>query len=75
MKYNTMLDVAFSVDHNFEDSDELLHTSHGRQLVLAALAKHLAILMENQSQSSKVIPQHLQGVWKIPQCDIGIAHH
>jgi hypothetical protein len=53
MKYNTMLDVAFSVDHNFEDSNELLHTSHGRQLVSAALAKRLAILMENQKECSE----------------------
>jgi hypothetical protein len=87
MKYNTMyaalrlgypypeglgLDVAFSVGHNFEDSDKLLHTSHGRQLVLAALAKRLAILMENQEECSEAFGNC--DTCEIPQCDIGIAH-
>lgn len=52
-KFNTMLDVAFSVDHSFEDPDELLHTSHGRQLVLAALAKRLAMLMAEPQECSE----------------------
>jgi len=53
MKYNTMLDVAFSVEHTFDDEYELLHTTHGRILVLTALAKRLATLMENQEECSE----------------------
>lgn len=43
-KYNTMLDVAFGVDHNFEDLDDLLDRPEGLKLILSALRRRLEML-------------------------------
>jgi hypothetical protein len=43
-KYNTMLDLAFSVEHDFDDPYELIENQDNLPLVLAALERRLAEL-------------------------------
>ena len=50
MKYNTMLDVAFSVNHNFDEDYNLIETKEGMQMVLDALKRRLEWLMSNRDE-------------------------
>jgi len=52
-KYNTMLDVAFSVEHSFSNAESLLDSAQGRQMVLAAVLKRIAFLVEEPNEASE----------------------
>lgn len=52
-KYNTMLDVAFSVEHSFPDAEALLDSAQGRQMVFAALLKRIAFLVEEPNEAAE----------------------
>ena len=52
-KYNTMVDVAFSVDHDFDDVESLTTTSEGIQLLITGLSKRLAYLNDNPSEAGE----------------------
>ncbi len=47
-KYSTVLDVAFTVEHDFEDPYHLRETDAGRRLVFEACFKRLQELIFNQ---------------------------
>lgn len=38
-KYNSMVDIAFEVEHDFDNLDDLTDTEKGKQLLLNALLK------------------------------------
>jgi len=50
-KYNTMLDVAFSVDHDFENLEDLLDTPEGLKLILSALRRRLEMLETDHQEA------------------------
>lgn len=47
-KRSTVLDVAFTVEHNLQDPHDLLETDAGRRLVFDACFKRLQELLFNQ---------------------------
>lgn len=53
MKFNTMLDVAFTVDHDFDDDHQLIETDEGIAIVLDALRQRLEILTAHRSECAE----------------------
>lgn len=51
-KFNTMLDVAFSVDHDFENDQNLLDSPEGIKLVIQALEKRVQYLKDNPQEAA-----------------------
>lgn len=49
-KYNSMIDVAFTVEHSYEDLDQLL--AEGQELVIQALRKRLESLESEYTPES-----------------------
>ena len=45
-KYNSMVDIVFSVNHDFENTDDLTDTENGRQMLLKALLKRYESLVQ-----------------------------
>lgn len=47
-KYNTMFDVAFSIDHDYEDPEEI-----PKPLLIQALERRIKVLQENPSDMAE----------------------
>ena len=52
-KYNTMLDLAFSVEHNFADPEKMLECKAGIDMLLIALQKRLDYLKANRHEAGE----------------------
>lgn len=50
-KYNTMVDVAFSVNHDFDDDQMLVSTPEGIYLLIRAMEKRLFYLRNNKDEA------------------------
>jgi hypothetical protein len=52
-KYNTMVDVAFSVNHDFDDDQMLVNTPEGIKLIIQAMRQRLFYLIDNKNEASE----------------------
>lgn len=52
-KYNTMVDVAFSVNHDFDDVEMLVSSPEGIQLLIGAMRQRLFYLIDNKNEAGE----------------------
>ena len=52
-KYNTMIDLAFTVEHNFADPENILECKAGIDMLLIALQKRLDYLKQNRHEAGE----------------------
>lgn len=57
-KYSTVVDVAFTVEHDFKDPYWVLETDAGRRLVIEACFKRLQALLFNQVEIPEAFGLH-----------------